>query len=92
MSLLVWFPCTVEVHTNEAVKTCFSIVHLMSHTLMNESIAHDARRLGSVNDQPTSLYANDKRERERGIAVSSYCCMCDNTIPDRSGVSLETVD
>ena len=27
----------------------------MSHTLMKESIAQEARRLGSVNDQPTSL-------------------------------------
>ena len=40
-------------------------LYLMSHTLIKESIAHDAKRLGSVNDQPTSLEYRMTKEKVR---------------------------
>lgn len=41
----------------------------MSHMLMKESIAQEARRLGSVNDQPTSLQR--KKESSQYIVTAS---------------------
>ena len=75
----------------------------MSHTLMKESIAQEARRLGSVNDQPTSLCVCGRRSRrahnrdinnrqrgenEGGRERVSGC----GYIPYGSGVGLETVN
>ena len=64
---------------------------------MKESIAQDASRLGSLNDQLTSLEKGDrervfgKRERGEGDTGAGEREGTLN-IPDRSRVSLDTVD
>ena len=53
-------------------------MHLMSHTLMKESIAHEARRLGSVKDQPTSLFewkqSELKHTHTHTLCTHMYAC------------------
>ena len=51
-------------------------MHLMSHTLMKESIAHEARRLGSVKDQPTSLFEWKQSELKHTHTHTHYVHTC----------------